>query len=100
MDDNRRRECALQEQRAVSEGDDRRQLLDTISAACDGEIVTGFALVVELAGESGARALMTYSSDALGDANLPTWTAEGLLKYALDNDVFDAVREDSDGDDE
>jgi hypothetical protein len=80
---------------------ERAKLLETISEVCE-EVVTGFVLVVELAGTGGARTLWTISSDALGEAELPTWTAEGLLNYAIRESMFDPLfaEEDDDGDDD
>lgn len=76
--------------------ENRRRLLEAVTEAVNGEVVTGFAVVIECSGVNGTRTLTTFSGDAFGDAELPTWTAEGLLKYALEQGMFDAGEEDDD----
>lgn len=78
----------------------RRELLETISQACGEEVVTAFVIVVECAGADGTRTLEAFSSDALGDAELPTWTAVGLLNYAIGEGMFEASPADYDQDDD
>lgn len=87
----------------------RRRLLSVISETFqddrewEGRVVCGFALVVELAGPDGERGLASRSSDATGDTDLTPWAANGLLNFALAEEMFDGevvVSEEDEDEDE
>lgn len=82
----------------------RRQLLEAVADALQlddewaGKVVSGFALVVELVGPDGGRGIAARSSDATGDTDLTPWAAEGLLRYALGEGMFESYDPDDDDD--
>lgn len=54
----------------------------------EGFVVTGWALVYEAVAADGSRVIAAGTGDATGDFPLPSWTAEGMVQYALNNDLF------------
>lgn len=80
-------------------GVDRQEILKAIQSIVasdvdsDGAICTTFVLITEWMGADGK-----YYSLVVTDEESPPWRHEGLINYALANDIYTSVEEeDEDG---
>lgn len=57
----------------------------------EGHILSGWVLILETVGPNGERGMVTRSSDASGDLELPPWTSEGWARYVAASGYFDGI---------